>query len=112
MADWPADQSEAPQYRGLNSGRELPEETNIIFKQQADISDFIEAECLAFYTHTEGETAVFGRIYAAHFENGGVHHTAAQNFEPSGPLGEAIILLCIRSKPYIHFGGGFGEREK
>jgi hypothetical protein len=42
MADWPADQSEAPQYRGLNGRRELSEKTHIIFKQEPDISDLIQ----------------------------------------------------------------------
>ncbi len=42
MAYWPADQSEAPQYRGLNGRRELSEKTHIIFKQEPDISDLIQ----------------------------------------------------------------------
>ena len=61
---------------------ELGKETSVVFREQPQIVDTVEQIGDTFHADTKGEAAIYVRINTAIFQNGGVHHAAAQDFHP------------------------------
>src|SRR5258708_2418344 len=79
----------------------LLEESDIVFNEQADVSDAVFAHGYAFDAETEGPAAVLFGVDVAGFEDVGVDHAAAAELDP--------LLLVF--EPDVDLGGGLGEGE-
>ena len=67
--------------------------------------------CNTLNTHSECESGVFLAVNSGGFEHIRVHHSAAENFEPSGSLADVAALAVADVAAYVHLCGRFGERE-
>ena len=68
---------------------ELPQETQIVLREEADIGNIEQNHCQSVHPKTEGKSGPFFRIVSAvaaglidGFENGRMHHSAAADFDP------------------------------
>src|ERR1041385_8827816 len=72
-----------------NSYRELVQEAQVVFVEEADVVDAVAQHRHALHAHAEREAGVLLRVVADRFEHRGVDHAAAENFEPARVLARA-----------------------
>src|SRR5579859_1807768 len=63
---------------------ELAQEAQVVVVVHADVVDAVAQHPQAFHAHAEGPAAVAFRVDAAGLEHVGMHHAAAQHFQPAG----------------------------
>ena len=90
---------------------ELIEKAYVVFTEHAQVLDHVLQVGDALYTQTEGIAAIDLAVNAAGFENGGIHHTTTQDFNPTGVFAETATLTTAQHARDIHFGTRLGEGE-
>ena len=65
----------------------------------------------ALNAHSKGKARKFFGIDLAVFQDVGIYHPAAANFQPTGSFGNAVIGFGFKSPININFGTGFGKRK-
>ena len=90
---------------------ELVEETHVVFREHTQILDTIFQIGYALHAHTESETGVHLAVDAARFEYVWIHHTATEDFNPTGMLAESATLSATKMTGDVHFSRWFGEWE-
>ncbi len=91
---------------------ELAEEAEVVFDEVADVGDAVEDHGEAVEAEAEGEAGDFGGVeegvfacLANGFEDGGVDHAAAGDFDPA-------ILFAFGFEFDVDLEAGFGEGEE
>ena len=90
----------------------MAEEAEVVFDEVADVGDAVEDHGEAVEAEAEGEAGDFGGIeegvfaaLADGFEDGGIDHAAAGDFDPA-------ILFAFGFEFDVDFEAGFGEGEE
>src|SRR5207248_2920345 len=93
------------------SSCELPQEAQIVLREQTDIGNVEQNHGQPVHPKTEGKPGPFFRIVSVvaagsvdRFKNGGMHHSAAADFDPL-----FAAFQCARFN--INFKTRFGERK-
>jgi hypothetical protein len=89
----------------------LPEEADIVFEIEADIPDPVKQHGSSFYSHAEGITGIFAAVDIACFQDVGIHHSASQDFEPTGIFAQGTSFSPADGAAHVHFSRRFRERE-
>ena len=90
---------------------ELLQETDIVLEIEADVIGTVLEHGHAFDSEAEGETAVFGTVDTAVFQDVGIHHAAAENLDPTGVFAKVAACAAADVAGDVHFRGWFRERE-
>src|SRR5690606_8863315 len=75
---------------------ELPEEPHIVLHEQPDVADAVLAHRNSLDAEAERPAGVDLRIDPAGFQDIGMHHAAAAQFDPLGFIGEPDVALGRR----------------
>src|SRR5438067_12003945 len=88
---------------------ELPQKTQIILRKQADVGNVEQHHRQPVHSETESEPGPFFRIISVVtarlidcFENGGMHHAAAADFDP-------LFAALQRTRFHVNLKTRFGE---
>src|SRR5574344_1147167 len=100
---WPASPVPYPQHLHLRGRFKFLEEAEVVLEVVTEVIDLPFEHSDALKSHSECESAVFLRVYAAGFEDVRVNHTGTENFEPT------VAVAYVAT--YVNFGRRFGERE-
>src|SRR6267378_1917930 len=90
---------------------ELAQKTQIILRKQADVGNVEQNHRQPVHSETESEPGPFSRIISVVtarlidcFENGGMHHAAAADFDP-------LFAALQRTRFHVNLKTRFGERK-
>ena len=87
----------------------LPKEPDVVFEEQSQVFNLIGKHSDALNAHTESISGIHITVYSAIFQNIGVNHSAAHNFDPSGVFANIAAFLPANTARHIHFGRWLGE---
>src|SRR6187431_133487 len=92
--------------RAAASWGELVEKPQVVLVEHSDVVDAVEPQREPFDADAERESRVTLWIVADGFEDGWMHHAAAQDLDPSGVLAER----AARAVAALAFDVEFGRR--
>ena len=90
---------------------ELLQEAQVIAPVIANVADAVFQVDHALRSHAESEAAPHGGVVTAVFEDDGMHHAAAGDFEPAAVLAHGAAFAVTEQAFGIDFHARLGERE-
>ena len=108
---WPASPVPYPKHLHLRGRFKFLEEAEVVLEVVTEVIDLPFEHSDALKSHSECESAVFLRVYAAGFEDVRVNHTGTEYFEPTGAFADIAAFAVAYVAAYVNFGRRFGERE-
>src|SRR5439155_15712027 len=98
--------------RPAASQRDLLEEAEIVLVEHADVVHAVQTQRQALDADAEREAGVLLRVVPDGFEDGRVHHAAAEHFQPSGLLAQAAALAAASLAFDVELGRRLRVREE
>src|SRR5690606_5041843 len=90
---------------------ELTQESDVVFKEEAQIRNPVAQHRQALHPHAKGEAAVGLGVDTAVAKHLGMDHAAAHHLQPAGVATDPAALTPAVAALDIHLGGGLGEGE-
>src|SRR5262252_2141387 len=91
---------------------ELLEEAEIVLVEQADVFDLVLEDRDALDADAPGEARVAFGVVADGFEHRRMHHAAAADLDPPGPLAHRAARAVALPAAQVDFGARLGVRKE
>ena len=95
----------------LLAALELAEEADVVLGEETEVFNAVLEVGNTLNTESESVAAEYLAVYSAGFEDIGIDHTAAEDFDPAGLFAEGASFAAAYMAGDVHFGTGFSEGE-
>ena len=91
--------------------RSMFQKPHIIFTEQPQIIDPVFQHGRSFNAHTKCKAGIFITVDTTIVQHSRMHHTATENFHPTGFFTNITTFAATDQATDIHFGTWFGKRK-